>query len=201
MDAKKKWDRMSRIYDLWSAPMEMMGAGKWRPLLFSAIPEGKILEIGVGTGINFKYYPKTNRDYTAVDISPKMIRRARDRAAKIGTAVTIIEMDAEDLRFPDGTFDAVVATCVLCSVPDPAKVLKEARRVLKRDGTVVFLEHMRPGGRILGKLFDVMNIATSRLIGFNVNRRTSDAIRKAGFTIIDERFLLGDIFRMITAKP
>jgi ubiquinone/menaquinone biosynthesis C-methylase UbiE len=201
MNAKKKWNRMARFYDIWSAPMEMMGAKKWRLMLFSEIPEGNILEIGVGTGINTEYYPNENREYTAIDISPKMLEKAKARAEKNDKTVDLIEMNVESMQFPSKSFDAVAATCVFCSVPDPVQGLREARRVLKKDGMALFIEHMRPGGRVLGKIFDIMNHATSRLIGFNINRRTAENIRKAGFEIIEERYLFRDIFRFIKAKP
>ncbi|TAL36809.1 MAG: class I SAM-dependent methyltransferase [Spirochaetes bacterium] len=201
MNAKRKWDRTSYFYDLWAAPMEMMGGREWRPMLFSELPGGRILEIGVGTGVNFEYYPDGARDYTGIDISPKMLAKARARADRLGKKIELLEMDAGDLKFPDNSFDAVFTTCVLCSVPDAIGALREMRRVLKKDGTAIFLEHMRPDKGLLGIVFDMMNPLTSRLIGFNVNRRTVGHIREAGFGIIEERHLLRDIFRYLKARP
>jgi len=201
MDAREKWDRTSRFYDLWAAPMEAMGGREWRKTLFAGLPRGRILEIGVGTGINFEYYPDSGREYTAIDVSPKMLAKAAARARELGTNVHLVEMDASRLEFPDDSFDAVVTACVLCSVPDPEGTLSEIRRVLKNSGSVYFLEHMRPDGGLLGRVFDIINPATAALIGFNINRRTAESIRNTGFAVTEEKHLLRDIFRLIKAGP
>lgn len=199
--AKKKWNRMAWLYDIWSAPMEMMGAKKWRAALFLELPEGAILEIGAGTGINVEYYLMKNRKFTAIDISPKMLVKANSRAERSNKSADFLEMDAERMNFKSNSFDAIIATCVFCSVTDPVQGLKEARRVLKADGVAMFLEHMRPEGNVLGRIFDLMNHITSGLIGFNINRKTVENIKRAGFEIIDERYLFRDIFRFIKARP
>jgi ubiquinone/menaquinone biosynthesis C-methylase UbiE len=92
-------------------------------------------------------------------------------------------------------------SCVFCSIPDSIQGLKEAQRVLKKDGIALFLEHMRPDGKTLGKVFDTINPLTVKLIGVNINRRTVENIKNAGFEIIEERMLFKDIFRFIKAKP
>ena len=180
--------------------MEMMGGRSWRDMLFSELPEGKILEIGIGTGANVEHYPSDNRTYVGIDISPNMLKRAQDRAARLDLNVDLKIMDAEHMDFPDHTFDGIISTCVFCSVPDPIRGLKEARRVLKKDGIALFLEHMRPEGEKLGKVFDSINPVTVKLIGVNINRRTVENIKNAGFEIIEERMLCRDIFRFIKAR-
>lgn len=201
MEAKERWNKNAALYDIWNKPMEVMGGRTWRKMLFSELPEGKILEIGVGTGMNIEYYPRGNRTYTGIDISPAMLSRARKRADKLGVQVDLKVMDAEHMGFPSGIFDAVIATCVFCSVPDPIQGLREARRVLKDNSTALFLEHMRPEGKLLGKVFDVANRLSVPMMGVNVNRRTVKNIKAAGFEIIEERMLFRDIFRFIKARP
>jgi ubiquinone/menaquinone biosynthesis C-methylase UbiE len=201
MDTQKRWNINSYFYDAWTAPMEMMGGRKWRTLLFSRLPEGRILEIGLGTGSNIEHYPRDNRSYVGIDISPNMLKRAKDRAERLSAPIEFKLMDAQHMEFPDNTFDAVVSTCVFCSVPDPVQGLKEARRVLRKDGIALFLEHMRPEGDTLGKVFDTINPLTVKLIGVNINRRTIENIKAAGFEVIEERMLFRDIFRFIRAKP
>jgi ubiquinone/menaquinone biosynthesis C-methylase UbiE len=201
MNTQKRWNINSYFYDIWTAPMETMGGRSWRTMLFSELPEGGILEIGIGTGANIEHYPRDNRNYVGIDISPNMLKRARDRATRLNLDVDLRLMDAEHMDFPEGTFDAVVSTCVFCSVPDPVQGLKEARRVLKKDGIALFLEHMRPEGGRLGKVFDTINPLTVKLIGVNINRMTVENIKIAGFEVIKERMLFRDIFRFIKAKP
>jgi ubiquinone/menaquinone biosynthesis C-methylase UbiE len=201
MDTQKRWNINSYFYDIWTAPMEMMGGRSWRTMLFSELPEGKILEIGIGTGANIEHYPFGKRTYVGIDISPNMLKRARDHATRLNLDVDLRIMDAEHMDFPDNTFDAVVSSCVFCSIPDSIQGLKEAQRVLKKDGIALFLEHMRPDGKTLGKVFDTINPLTVKLIGVNINRRTVENIKNAGFEIIEERMLFKDIFRFIKAKP
>lgn len=201
MDTRKKWDRTARFYDIFTAPMDAMGLVKWRKMLFSEIPEGFILEIGVGTGKNIEFYPERNRKYFCIDISRKMLDRAELKARKHGKKVDLVRMDAENMQLPAGKFNCIVASCVFCSVPDPVKGLEEVRRVLKYDGVVLFLEHMRPKNRMLGRVFDALNPITSGLFGFNINRKTVENIKAAGFEILEERNLLLDIFRLIRARP
>ena len=201
MDTQKRWNINSYFYDIWTAPMEMMGGRSWRTMLFSGLPEGKILEIGIGTGANIEHYPRVKRAYVGIDISPNMLKRAQVRAAGFDLNMDLKIMDAEHMDFPSHTFDAVVSTCVFCSVPDPVQGLREAQRVLKKDGIALFLEHMRPEGRKLGKVFDAINPLTVKLIGVNINRQTVENIKNAGFEIIEERMLFRDIFRFIKAKP
>jgi ubiquinone/menaquinone biosynthesis C-methylase UbiE len=201
MDPQKRWNINSYFYDIWTAPMEMMGGRSWRTMLFSELPEGRILEIGIGTGANIEHYPRTNRAYVGIDISPNMLKRTKDRADKLNISIELKIMDAQHMDFPDNTFDAVVSSCVFCSVPDPLQGLKEAQRVLKKHGIALFLEHMRPEGKTLGKVFDTINPLTRKLVGVNINRRTVQTIKNAGFEIIEERMLFKDIFRFIKAKP
>lgn len=201
MDTQKRWNINSYFYDIWTTPMEMMGGRRWRDRLFSELPEGRILEIGIGTGSNIEHYPSDNRAYVGIDISPNMLKRAKNRIDKINMPIELKLMDAQHMDFPDDTFDAIVSTCVFCSVPDPIQGLKEARRVLKKDGIALFLEHMRPESENLGKVFDTINPVIVKLIGVNINRRTVENIKNVGFEIIEEQMLFRDIFRFIKAKP
>ena len=201
MDTREKWDRAARFYDIFTAPMDAMGLEKWRKTLFSTIPEGFILEVGVGTGKNIEFYPEGNREYSGIDISQKMLDRAELKAKKHGKKVDLARMNAENMQLPAGKFNCVVASCVFCSVPDPVKGLEEVRRVLKYDGVVLFLEHMRPQNRMLVRVFNALNPITSGLFGFNINRNTIENIKTAGFEILEERNLLFDIFKFIKARP
>jgi ubiquinone/menaquinone biosynthesis C-methylase UbiE len=110
-------------------------------------------------------------------------------------------MDVQHLDFADHSFDTVFASFVFCSVPDPVMGLRELRRVCKPQGRLLLLEHMRPGNAALGFLFDALNPIVVRMMGANINRRTTDNIRTAGWQIQVEENLSSDIVKWIEAIP
>lgn len=110
-----------------------------RELLAAAT--GDMLEIGFGTGLNLPHYPDAVRRVTALDPNPGMHRRARRRMADVPFEVASVAGRAEELPFDAGRFDGVVSTFTLCSVADAPRVLREAHRVLRPGGRLLFLEH------------------------------------------------------------
>lgn len=201
--ARRRYDRGARTYDLREGLMELLFRG-WRRKLWAMVPAGQVLEIGVGTGKNMPYYPP-GAAVAAIDFSPKMLERAEHRARRLGAPVSLHLMDAQALGFPDASFDAAVATFVFCSVPDPVLGLSEARRVLEPGGRLYLLEHVRSDWPALGRLMDVVNPLFVRVTGANLNRRTVENVRRAGFTIVEETGLLRGpgrgIFKRIVARP
>jgi len=197
---RKRYDRIAFFYNLMDAPLEYLRFASWRPMIRDRIKGGKALEVGVGTGKNLDYYPD-EVEITAIDLSPKMLARARRRVGMLGLNVRLLEMDAQNLAFPDQCFDTVFATFVFCSVPNPVEGLKELRRVCKPNGRLVVLEHVRPTNELLGILFDVLNPIVVRMMGANINRRTVDNIKKAGWHIQTEQNLSSDVVRLIEARP
>ena len=183
---KAKYSRIAPFYDFLEAPMERLFDARFRRYLFSRVPSCKVLELGVGTGKNLAYYPQA-AEITAIDISPAMLERARARSG--AKRVTFYEMDAQALEFADESFDLVLATFLFCSVPDPVLGLAEARRVCKRSGRLLLLEHVRPSRRFMGWLFDVLNPVVKRLLGPEINRRTVQNTRNARWTITAEEGL------------
>ena len=158
------------------------------------------LEVGVGTGKNFPYYP-SGVQVVGIDLSPGMLARARRKASELDQHVDLHEMDVQSLKFQDHSFDTVFATFVFCSVPDPVAGLRELRRVCRPSGRLLLLEHMRPENVVLGLIFDALNPMVVRMMGANINRRTMDSIRSAGWTIRIEENLSSDIVRWIEAVP
>lgn len=197
---RKRYDRIAFLYDFLEAPMEHMRFAAWREKLRTGIKGERALEVGVGTGKNLAYYPQDVR-ITAIDLSPRMLERARKRANKSNIKVDLQEMDVQHLNFSDHSFDTIFTTFVFCSVPDPVAGLQELRRVCKPDGKLLLLEHMRPGNSALGFIFDVLNPMVVRMMGANINRRTTDNLRAAGWQIRLEEHLSSDIVRWIEAEP
>ncbi len=193
---KKRYDRISAIYDLLD---KITVPHRLREKAVS-LARGSVLEVGVGTGINLPLYSQDST-LTGIDLSSKMLQKARARAQDLNIQVNLLQMDLQQLDFPDNNFDTVLATCVFCSVPDPVLGLQEVRRVCKRDGQVVLLEHMRSEIPLLGLFMDILNPLVVRTIGNNINRRTVDNIKKAGLNIKRVENLKADIYKLIVASP
>jgi ubiquinone/menaquinone biosynthesis C-methylase UbiE len=185
------------VYDRLSARAEAkFGAELKRKLLANA--HGRVLEIGVGTGLSFSHYPQIG-ELVGVDPSEPMLRRARRRATELGRDVTLVEAPAEALPFEDKSFDTVVSLAVLCTVDDASRVLQEIRRVLRPGGSFVFLEHVRSPDPKLAQWQDRLERPWGWIAGgCHPNRRTLEAIERAGFEVVElEREDLPDIPRLV----
>ena len=197
---KAKWDSNSRLYDWATSIFESRRAETWYKKLWGAVKGPNVLEVGVGTGRSFPYYPRDIK-VTAIDLSTGMLAKAKSRAALLGVSVDLKQMDVQKLEFPDNSFDGAVASLVFCAVPDPVLGLREIRRVLKPDTRVALMEHMRHDGKVMGKLMDWANPILGRIEGDSINRRTLDNIRKAGLEIeTAENLAMGGIFKFIIAR-
>jgi len=197
---QRKYDLISRLYDLAQFPLEAILFTPWRRMLFSRIEGKRVLEIGVGTGKNFKFYPTGSSERFGIDLSQSMLARAKAKARKYGVKTNLLVMDLEKLGFSDDFFDEVTGTFIFCTVANPVSCLREIRRVLKPRGKLYLLEHMRPDGEMLGKFFDWIN-PLGRLFGPNLNRRTIENLTKAGFRIEKVQNLLSSIYRYVIARP
>jgi ubiquinone/menaquinone biosynthesis C-methylase UbiE len=147
--------------------------------------QGDVLEIGTGTGANFPYYDRSQiHRLVAIEPDPFFLRRAQQRARELGLAVEFYPYPAEAIALPDRTFDTVVATLVFCSVEDPRRALAEVKRVLKPDGRFHFLEHVRSDDSWAGRVQDLVTPTWQHVAGgCQLNRRTEETIRAAGFEI------------------
>ncbi len=192
---KRRYNRIASVYDIFEQPMELMLFKKWRTEFLSSL-NGKCLEVGVGTGKNVPFYPE-GIDMTAIDFSEKMLEKAKDKANVSKKNIEFFHMDVQNMDFKDNTFDNVFTTCVFCSVPDPVKGLMEIMRVCKPDGKIIMIEHVRSEIKVIGLIMDVLNPITVNLYGANINRKTVDNVRKAGFAKVKITNLAGDIVKKI----
>ena len=195
-----RYDRIAPLYDFMEALIERWRFSNWRERAWSLVTGPQVLEVGVGTGKNVSYYPP-NVHITGVDLSDKMLDRARRRVERQGSPVMLFQMDAQALKFPDGVFDSAIATFVFCSVPDPILGLQEMARVVKPGGRIVLLDHVRSENRLLGRLMDWLDPLVVRLMGPHINRRTVENVRRAGLTIERvEDVGAGGIVKLIVAR-
>lgn len=176
------WGRLfSAFYDRGFEATEEAGLREMRHDLLAGA-RGRVLELGAGTGLNLQHYPEAIESLTLVEPDPHMTKQLRQKLAQ-GEA-ELVEAPAEKLPFDDDSFDTVVVTLVLCTVPDQAAALQEIGRVLKPGGQLLFLEHVRSRNPQLAKWQDRFETPWRFLgDGCHCNRDTAAAIDAAGFRV------------------
>ena len=193
--AQRRYDRQAGFYDFIEVPWELLIYRGLRRRLWSQVAGARILEIGVGTGRNLPHHPAGAR-LVAVDLSPRMLRRAAGHARRLNQELDLLLADAQRLPFRDGAFDAGAATFVFCSVPDPVAGLQEVKRVVHAGGRVHLLEHVRASNPLIGRLMDLLNPIWVRLTGANINRDTVANVQSAGIRLENVESRMG-IMRLI----
>lgn len=140
-------------------------------------PGDRVLEVGVGTGLNLPLYPH-DCEVTGIDISEGMLRKANERVRTYGmTNTKLMVMDASKLEFPENSFDRVIATYVISAVPDPVKTLLEMRRVCKPSGHLVILNHFKSDNPVVG-LFEKLLAPVCTKIGFDTELKLMPLLEK-----------------------
>lgn len=195
MNTKDKYSRIAKFYDKIE---KMMAFNKYREEVVKQA-QGDILEVGIGTGENLKYYTESQK-ITGVDFSPGMLKVAQGKADERSLDVDLLEMDIQEMAFTDNSFDSIVSTCVFCTVPDPMMGLRETYRVLKPGGRAIFLEHMKSKSLILNILLYTMNVFSRMILGTSMVRDTQNNIEKAGFKVAVRKDILFDVIRIIVAE-
>ena len=196
----QRYRRIARFYDLLDRPLERKRHRPLRPLMFQGL-SGHILDAGVGTGRNFPFYPP-GATVVGLDISPAMLAEAERRMNEATAPVELLGMDVTRLDFPDASFDAAVATFLFCVLDDELQVpgLRELGRVVKPGGSIRLLEYVRPSGpwrRFITRLWQPW-IAWA--YGASFDRNTEAYIRPAGLELVETRFVVDDLIKLIEAR-
>lgn len=161
------YDKLAKVYDLIFGPT--LHPGRLQAIERMAIQPGeRVLEVGVGTGINLSLYPQ-DCEVTGIDFSSSMLEKARERVARKDIQrVRLLQMDAADLKFADNSFDIVYAPYLISVVPDPVKVAREMRRVCRPGGRIIFLNHFLSPNPILSRVERMISPLTIH-IGFKAD--------------------------------
>jgi ubiquinone/menaquinone biosynthesis C-methylase UbiE len=175
----------ARLYARLSPRTDSRGGAEHRRELLAGL-RGRVLELGAGNGLNFPFYPGAVTEVVAVEPEDYLRARADGAAETAPVRVTVVDAVADQLPFADGSFDAAVASLVLCSVPDQASALSELHRVLSPGGELRFYEHVRPNHprtAAIWQRLDDWNIYPRIAGGCHAARDTERAIRDAGFSV------------------
>ncbi|MGZ4335321.1 MAG: class I SAM-dependent methyltransferase [Gaiellaceae bacterium] len=194
-------ERIRRIYDRGAERYDRAEA--WDRRLFGADARdlvreasGQVLELAVGTGRNLALYP-ADATVTGIELSDEMLRRAQARAAELGLVADLRQGDVQDLPFPDASFDTVVCTFALCTIPDDRRALREARRVLRGGGLLLLVEHVRSPNPVIRFLERLAEPVMHRIAGDHLLRDPLDHLEEAGFAVERlERSRLGVLERV-----
>ncbi len=192
------WDKFAPKYDRDMGLLERIlfqGGRDWA--CFQA--EGQILEIAVGTGRNLPHYASSTA-VTGVEFSPAMLELARARAVDVMPAADLQLGDAQRLDFPDASFDAVVCTLSLCSIPDDAAAVSEMRRVLKPGGKLILMEHVRSPVLVVRLIQRLLELFTVPLQHEHLTREPLDRLRQEEFEVEMVRRLKWGIVERVVAR-
>src|SRR5215468_9393409 len=177
-----RWTITAPVYDKLARGSEEAGVRELRQTLI-ADATGRVLEIGAGTGANLPHYNGSIESLVVTEPEPPMLRRLQRAAREHAPNAQVLRAPAEDIPFEDDSFDTVVSTLVLCGVDDQPRALREARRVLRPGGTLLFLEHVRADDPAFARFQDRMNWLNRFVVGCDCNRPTLATIEAEGFHV------------------
>jgi ubiquinone/menaquinone biosynthesis C-methylase UbiE len=195
-DLIRTFDRQARWYEKKRRRQELKA---WRQKLLHTA-KGNVLEVAVGAGANFPYYPP-DALVTAVDFSPEMLKKAKQAADECGMRATFIQSDVESLNFPPDSFDTVVSTLSLCGYDDPCHVLSLFNRWCKKDGRILLMEHGISSNPALAVLQKALDPLAYRLIGCHQKRDMMRIIQSSGICIEKAEHYFANVVHLVWAKP
>ncbi|HJQ61792.1 MAG TPA: class I SAM-dependent methyltransferase [Burkholderiales bacterium] len=187
--SREERSRIMGAYDKWILPrltdlaMRNKEATRYRSQLVP-LACGTVLEVGAGSGLNLPFYSSGVNRLFALEPSPELLRMARKKAEAVSFPVEFLGHSSEEIPVDDRSFDTIVTTWTLCTIPDPIKALSEMRRVLKPGGMLLFAEHgLAPEAGVRAWQERLNPLWRKFTGGCNLNRKLDDLIRVAGFTI------------------
>lgn len=198
---QKAYDEVADQYEkkIWF-DQHILGVARLRKKLLSNA-SGKILDVACGTGLNLPFF-ESNSHITAVDLSPNMLEVARANAIKHGLKANFAVMDAEELEFPDGSFDTVVSALSTCTFPNPVKALQEMKRVCRPNGLILLLEHGHSSMPWLANYQDRHEYQHYEdHAGCRWNQDPVDLVQSAGIKVIEDKRAILGMFHAIQAVP
>jgi ubiquinone/menaquinone biosynthesis C-methylase UbiE len=203
----KETERIRRLYEK-EAPKFDRSMDRWDRTLFAGNREwvcgqasGDVLEIAVGTARNLPFYP-TDIRLTGVELSPAMVEVARKRAEELDRQVDLRVGDAEALEFVNASFDTVICTYSLCTIPDDRAAVREAKRVLRPGGKFVLAEHVRSPVGVVRAIEKMIEPLAVRFGGDHLTREPLEHLKAEGFTIEKvARSKLGIVELVRACKP
>ena len=187
MDVSLGDRQVRRAYDLYSPVYDFLFKKIFEPGRIAAVrmlgtpPRGRVLEVGIGTGLNLPFYPP-HIDLIGIDLSEGMLRKAQEKVESLRMGrVALKVMDASAMDFGDGEFDATLATYVISAVPNPVAVLREMRRVTKPGGVLVILNHFRSQNPLMRRIEDALAPVCAHL-GWKTNLALTPLLEAVGLT-------------------
>jgi len=195
---RRRYDSLAPWFDSLEGFLEGLFFRRLRQKLWQQANGTHILEVGVGTGKNFEFYPSDAR-VTAIDFSPRMLDQAKKKRDRKQIDVDLVQMDVESICYADNSFDTVIASFVFCSVPQPRKGLKELYRVLKPGGQLLLLEHVLSSNKTKAAVMNALNPLVVRVLGANINRQTIKNVQACPFQKILIDPASSDMIKLIRA--
>jgi len=176
----------NRLYDWFMYPLEIWRLASMRRKIVRSIPGHCVLEIGIGTGLNLRYYPDSMQVVGIEPFHDKLMYSKEKHPEKRN--IFYVQADAQELPFPDQHFDAVIGTLVFCTIPDPVQAFREVKRVIKPGGYIRMLDHVRIPHPLWGRLQDWLTPVWKPMAGgCHLNRETDKIARAAGLSVKSRR--------------
>ncbi|WP_123043271.1 class I SAM-dependent methyltransferase [Cohnella candidum] len=192
----RKFDKQAKAYE---RRRKQLTQNEWRERLICGA-KGMVLEVGVGAGGNFPYYPK-DVIVTAVDFSKEMLSSAKEAASELGVRAEFVLSDIESCDFPEGSFDTIVSTLTLCGYKDPIAMLNKFNKWTKADGQILLMEHGTSSNGLIRSIQKAVDPLFLKVVGCHQNRDMEHLFQKSGIHIIKAERHFMNMVHLVWAKP